>query len=123
VSEYLVHIQISGVPPDLHDRLYEQEHDHCQGPEVTKLLRRLWREAATTNNYGLWEAEDVTELHETIAGLPLFPYMRVPLIVPLARNINDPGPLVAAQRAGPDVYRTPGATSKTPFTAADIMRT
>jgi muconolactone D-isomerase len=122
MSEYLVHIEISGVPAADHKRLYDMEREHCKGPEVTALLRRLWREACTTNNWGLWEAEDVSVLHETIASLPLFPFMKVPLIVPLARNINDPGPEQAFKRAGYEVYRLPGATSQTPFIPSDLHR-
>jgi muconolactone delta-isomerase len=39
-------------------------------------------------NWGLWEAEDATALHEAISSLPLWPWMSV-TVHPLAVHVND----------------------------------
>ena len=56
---------------------------------MLRLLRRLWRVPGTTDNYGIWEADNPTVLHDVIASFPLFRYMTVE-VTPLAVNHNDP---------------------------------
>jgi muconolactone D-isomerase len=42
-------------------------------------------------NVGLWRALDATRLHEDLATLPMYPYMRI-AVEPLARHPSDPQP-------------------------------
>jgi muconolactone D-isomerase len=50
---------------------------------------RLWRIPGRTANWGLWRANDATELHDALISLPCGP-MDIE-VMPLARHPNDPG--------------------------------
>jgi muconolactone D-isomerase len=53
------------------------------------LLRRLWRVPGRWANIGLWEALDATELHEALATLPFYPWLKI-VVRPLAIHPSDP---------------------------------
>jgi muconolactone D-isomerase len=101
------------VPPELRDnepskvtRLYADEAVHCRALADKGMVKRLWRVPATTDNWGLWEADTPTALHEAISGFPLFPYMTVE-VISLAENRNDPAlripePVQQAAKTGAD---------------------
>ncbi len=46
---------------------------------------RIWRVPGRTANVGIWSAVDPTALHEEIASLPMFPYLRAE-VTPLATH-------------------------------------
>lgn len=46
---------------------------------------RIWRIPGRTANVGIWDATDPTALHDAIASLPMFPYLRA-TVTPLARH-------------------------------------
>jgi muconolactone delta-isomerase len=78
-------------PDAVREKLYKQEGERCKQilAESPGLIKRLWRVNAT-DNYGLWEAPDLTTVHKAVETLPLFRYMEIDFI-PLAANPNDPG--------------------------------
>lgn len=53
-------------------------------------LLRIWRTPGRRANWGLWRAEDATELHAALTSLPLFPWLDIE-VVPLAEHPSDPG--------------------------------
>ena len=38
-------------------------------------IRRIWRIPGTSQNVGIWDAADATELHDLISSLPAFPWI------------------------------------------------
>ena len=81
-------------PPDDRGRLAEAERARAGELAVRGLLRRLWRAPGRPANYGIWEAEDATVLHEILASLPMAPWCEFE-VIPLAWHPSDP-----AGRAG-----------------------
>ena len=90
--EFLVQINIS-FPSDMTEctqsELYDAETARSKILATEGFLVRLWRLPGRRSNWGLWQANDATELHEALASLPLWRYMEVE-VVPLARHPNDP---------------------------------
>ncbi len=68
------------LPPDLDAEvragLLEREAVRARELIAAGTIRRIWRLPGRYANVGLWETEDATALHDAIASLPLFPYMR-----------------------------------------------
>ena len=99
--EFLVYITVQW-PPDGDDaartRLMAEEMKRADELVKQGVLRRLWRVPGEWANVGLWSAPDATTLHEAIASLPLFLWLRVK-VQPLASHPSDPG-------------QPPGATSE-----------
>lgn len=90
--EFLVHIEINWPPdadPAHKEQLFTAELGRGQELARTGIMKRLWRVPGRWANWGLWEAEDATVLHEAVSSLPLWPWMAV-TVHPLARHINDP---------------------------------
>ena len=89
--EFLVHIEI--VPPggrQAVEHLIPLETERARELALAGLIRRLWRVPGRWENWGLWEADDIDELHNAISSLPLFPYLSVH-VHPLASHPSDPG--------------------------------
>jgi len=90
--EFLVHITIT-LPPDMPDGerrdLYAAEAAQAASLAAAGRLARLWRIPGRTANWGLWRADDATQLHDALTSLPLWPYMDIE-VAPLARHPNDP---------------------------------
>jgi muconolactone D-isomerase len=104
--EFLVHISItlpSAMPSEERQRLYEAEAVRTAALASEGRLVRLWRLPGRTANWGLWRANDATELHEALTSLPLWPYMDIE-VTPLAEHPNDPAGKVTG---GPDEWRSP----------------
>ena len=57
---------------------------HAQG-----IFIRMWRIVGNPANWGLWHAKDATELHQALASLPIWPYMKVSVMA-MARHPVDP---------------------------------
>lgn len=90
--EFLVAMEVNvphDVPADRQQRLRDAEAQRAQELAHEGVLVRLWRTPGRRANWGLWRAEDATELHAAIASLPLFPYLDVH-VTPLAQHPNDP---------------------------------
>jgi muconolactone D-isomerase len=47
--------------------------------------RHLWRIAGLYSNISIFDVENHDELHATLSGLPLFPFMEM-TVTPLARH-------------------------------------
>ncbi len=84
--EFLVEIQVT-VPPQMPEderaRLMEAEVRRGRELQQAGAIVRIWRIPGRTANVGIWSAPDATALHEAIASLPMFPYLRAD-VTPLA---------------------------------------
>ena len=90
--EFLVNINVAlpqGMPGDKRQELYAAEAVQAASLAEVGRLVRLWRIPGRTANWGLWHANDATELHDALTSLPLWPYMNIE-VVPLAKHPNDP---------------------------------
>jgi muconolactone D-isomerase len=90
--EFLVHIEIAldaSLQANERDALYAAEAERARELAKTDHIVRLWRIPGRRASWGLWRAVDVTELHEVLSSLPLWPYMDVD-VIPLALHPNDP---------------------------------
>lgn len=92
MTEFLVNMHMQ-VPDSVTDQrredLFQAEARRAAELADEGTLVRLWRTPGQRANWGLWEADDPTALHEAISSLPLFPYLQVEVIA-LARHPNDP---------------------------------
>jgi muconolactone D-isomerase len=97
--EFLVNIEIEW-PPDASDtereRLFTAELARGQELAAEGIMKRLWRVPGRWANWGLWEAEDATALHEALQSLPLWPWMNI-TVHSLARHPNDPATIPGAR--------------------------
>lgn len=94
--EFLVNIRIewpADGDPARRDELFAAELARGQQLAAEGRMKRLWRVPGRWENWGLWEAEDATALHEALTSLPLWPWMEV-VVHPLAQHVNDPAPPV-----------------------------
>lgn len=86
--EFLVEIEV-GLPHDLEaERRDELSHaEAARGAELARAgtVLAIWRVPGQLANRGIWSAPDATALHEAIASLPMWPFMRVG-VTPLARH-------------------------------------
>lgn len=86
--EFLVEIQLT-LPPRLaaeeRSRLMEAEARRGRELADAGTIVRIWRVPGRTANVGLWEAPDATALHDAVASLPMFPYLRAD-VTPLATH-------------------------------------
>lgn len=77
--EFLVEIRVD-LPPQLaateRARLMEAEVRRGRELKAAGTIVRIWRIPGRTANVGIWEAADPTTLHDAIASLPMFPYLR-----------------------------------------------
>jgi muconolactone D-isomerase len=89
--EFLVEIRID-LPPELRDP--ENPHraellaaELKRGLELRRdgTIARIHRAPGELRNIGIWSAPDPTALHDAIASLPLWPWMRV-RVTPLAEH-------------------------------------
>lgn len=90
--EFLVNIEIEWPPdgdPDLREEVFEAELARGQELARAGVMKRLWRVPGRWANWGLWEAEDATALHEALSSLPLWPWMDI-TVHAMARHVNDP---------------------------------
>ncbi|HEU0245274.1 MAG TPA: muconolactone Delta-isomerase family protein [Candidatus Limnocylindrales bacterium] len=91
--EFLVHIEIR-FPPDgdreEFARLSAAETVRAKELAEAGILRRLWRIPGRRANYGIWEAADATALDAVLASLPMFPWLDIVEVQPLAQHPRDP---------------------------------
>jgi muconolactone D-isomerase len=92
VTEFLVnmHVHVPHSVSEQHrEELLRAEAERAAELADAGTIVRLWRTPGQRANWGLWEADGPTALHEAISSLPLFPYLQVEVIA-LAHHPNDP---------------------------------
>ncbi|MGI8393121.1 muconolactone Delta-isomerase [Leucobacter sp. W1038] len=80
MSEFLVNIQIEwphGILEDEVHRLSVEERTMAADLAQKGHLVRMWRVPGRRENWGLWRAENATQLHEILSALPVWPFMSV----------------------------------------------
>lgn len=91
--EFLVHIKLrwsDDMDPELKDRVIRDERAHAAELIKEGHLIRMWRVPCRFENWGLWRADDATQLHEIITSLPANPWMYDINVLPLAKHPVDP---------------------------------
>ncbi|MGH7069480.1 MAG: muconolactone Delta-isomerase [Acetobacteraceae bacterium] len=92
LEEFLVNIQFVGVdriPADAVEDLRRRERARARELADQGHLLRMWRTPGRRANWGLWAAENATQLHAILESLPYWPYMEI-AVHPLARHVVDP---------------------------------
>lgn len=90
--EFLVNVEVDWPPdgdPEERSQLVAAEGARAAELAAQGTIKRLWRIPGRWANWGLWEADDATQLHEAIASLPLFPWFDIE-VLPLADHPSDP---------------------------------
>ena len=90
--EFLVHIDIEWpADGDAAELAGLTKAERARAAELAAAgnIRRMWWIPGRRANWGVWEAEDATALHNAISSLPLFPWLRVE-VHPLAAHPSDP---------------------------------
>lgn len=100
---FMLRIDVS-VPPDMpqaqKDALRQQENARAEALIEQGTLVRIWRIVGRIANFSVWQTASLEELHEAVASLPMFPYMKID-VTPL---VNHPATELAEARNG---RRTP----------------
>lgn len=85
---YLVHMVVN-IPPSLPAeeaaRIKAEEKAYSQALQHAGKWPHLWRVVGEYANYSVFDVASNDELHDTLAGLPLFPYMQIS-VTPLAKH-------------------------------------
>ena len=90
IAEFLVHMEVTHQSSaETWADLLNREAERARELAAQGIIRRLWRVPGRRENWGIWTAADVDELHNAISSLPLFPFMKV-TVHPLAKHPNDP---------------------------------
>jgi muconolactone D-isomerase len=85
---YLVHMQVNipqSMPREEADKLKADEKAYSQQLQQNGQWRHLWRVAGQYANYSVFDVESNDALHQTLMGLPLYPYMDI-TVTPLAQH-------------------------------------
>jgi muconolactone D-isomerase len=97
--EFLIHMQVGPIgDADLAAKLLREEAERSKALAADGVIRRLWRVPGRRENWGIWVAQSIDELHTAIASLPLYPYLNVTIHI-LATHPNDPG--LCLEKASP----------------------
>jgi len=97
--EFLVHMEVKPVADEeLAARLLREEASRASTLASQGVIRRLWRVPGRRENWGIWVAQNVDELHTAIASLPMYPYLQVTIHI-LSTHPNDPG--LPLEKCGP----------------------
>lgn len=62
-----------------------REKAYSQELQRSGKWRHIWRIAGEYANYSIFDTQDISELHEILTALPLFPYMKIS-VTPLCRH-------------------------------------
>jgi muconolactone D-isomerase len=78
----LFHVEMTvNIPPDMDvvrlEKLKATEKAMCQDLQAKGIWRHIWRIAGRYANVSVFEVESPAQLHDLLAGLPLFPYMEI----------------------------------------------
>ena len=85
---YLAHMQVQlphDLPPDVAQDLKAREMAYSQALQREGKWLHLWRIVGEYANYSVFDVASHDQLHQLLAGLPLFPYLRIQ-VTPLARH-------------------------------------
>jgi muconolactone D-isomerase len=74
--------------PDTRAEIVGRERAYAQQLQRDGKWLHLWRIAGEYANYSIFDVASHDELHEILAGLPLFPYMDI-RVTPLATHPSD----------------------------------
>lgn len=91
--EFLINIKITWDEKLSEDTIAKLSVDERNmAAELAKAgnLIRMWRVPGRRENWGLWQADSATQMHEIVSALPVWPYMDVQIIA-LAEHPVDPG--------------------------------
>jgi len=90
--EFLVRFEVK-VPPELdgekYDAMMAEEKRRGDLLWSSGRLVRIWRVPGRRASIALYDFPDATELHSEISTFPLFPYMTVSSVEPLAVHPAD----------------------------------
>ena len=85
---YMVEMQVN-LPPDMPadkaDKLKAEEKALAQKLQHEGKWQSLWRVVGRYANVSIFDVESNDELHDTLAKLPLFPFMKI-TVTPLAKH-------------------------------------
>ena len=85
---YLVHMVVNlpaNMPPEEAARIKAEEKAYSQALQHSGKWPHLWRVVGEYANYSVFDVASNDELHDTLANLPLFPYMKID-VTPLAKH-------------------------------------
>ena len=85
---YLVHMVVNipaSLPPDEAARIKAEEKAYSQALQHAGKWTHLWRVVGEYANYSVFDVGSNDELHDVLANLPLFPFMKIE-VTPLARH-------------------------------------
>jgi len=85
---YLVHMVVNipaNMPPEEAARIKAEEKAYSQELQHAGKWPHLWRVVGEYANYSVFDVASNDELHETLAKLPLFPFMKIE-VTPLAKH-------------------------------------
>lgn len=77
-----------GLDPRQRDDLVEREKKYSQELQRAGKWPHIWRIVGEYANFSVFDVESPDELHELLAGLPLFPHMLIH-VTPLATHPSD----------------------------------
>jgi muconolactone D-isomerase len=89
--KFLVRIDVelpSTMHAEMRSKLLAAELERGRQLKTQGSIHEIWRIPGGLRNVAVWEVVDATELHELIASLPLFPYLRAE-VTPLALHPVD----------------------------------
>lgn len=78
--KFLVQIEVelpSTMPEDERRRILAAELERGRELLASGAIESIWRVPGGLRNVGIWDAQDATALHELLASLPLFKWLRV----------------------------------------------
>lgn len=86
----LFHVRMNvNIPGDLPQAeaadIIAREKAYSQALQQSGKWRHIWRIAGQYANYSVFDVKDNAELHEILAGLPLFKFMEIE-VTPLLRH-------------------------------------
>ena len=85
---YLVHMEVN-IPSSVSEqegaKIKLLEKEYSQNLQKSGKWPHLWRVVGEYANYSVFDVESNDELHATLSGLPLFPYMKIQ-VTPLAKH-------------------------------------
>ena len=89
----LFHVRMDvHLPPDMDSQaradLVSRERDYSQELQRSGAWPHIWRIVGEYSNFSVFDVAGNDELHELLAGLPLFPYMDI-AVTPLATHPSD----------------------------------
>jgi muconolactone D-isomerase len=89
--EFLVHMEVARIDGGAETEKVLRDQEAARTRELAEagLLVRLWRVPGRRENWGIWSVGDADQLHNALASLPLFQYLKI-TVHPLASHPNDP---------------------------------